>query len=669
MGQGMDGRRRVSGQVTVFISLIMMCMFAFFCVLLESARTAGARWYLQMAASSALDSVFSQYHRQLWDSYRLLFAEYDGEEELTADFAGFLKPYLETENWYPMEYSEALAEEILRATDEDGLYFEQEVLDYMRYGVWNLDFDASTVDGLWDSAKEAAAVKEVAAVYRGHAKEALKLEKALEAVSESLAEQEAGKREGLSRLRAYDGPGFRRVAGKLIRELERMPGLVDNYRKRADELARGLEKSRAEYEGRRQDCSGQVDQLLEQEIQEYEAYVAADGKRRQEIEAQKPRAGEQIQMVQLVIEEAKEVERIIDEWEDDEDEEDDGPDLDALWRPVRRHFDSLEIRKLSFTHGVKDKEKEGWLDQVEAMYQSGLLSLVVPEGRTVSGKTANRTEAPSKTEMLLEDSRSISFLDHLLVDEYCGEFFKNFCSQAGGEAGQEEESDPSSDNGGASGPEKTVLDYEVEYLIGGKETDEDNLADVVQRLLTIREGLNFVHILSDPQKRAEARNLAMVITGAAAVTPLLLVTAFFVMSVWALGESLMDVRGLLAGKKVVLIKSKEDWTMDLDSLLAMGKSRDVGTGGGERGLHYLSWLKILMFLEKIVPQEYRMMDLMQMNLMLDQRSFRMRRGVYQAGIKTKVCGKHVFFSLGFVEKLLGEKDHVYPMEVRAERAY
>ncbi len=687
--------KQAGGQVTVFISLIMMCMFAFFCVLLESARTAGARWYLQAAASSALDSVFSQYHRQLWDSYRLLFAEYDGEEELEADFAEFMRPYLETENWYPVELDSASAEGILRATDEDGLYFEQEILDYMKYGVWNLDFDASTVDGLWDSAKEAAAVKDVAAAYRGHAKEALKLEKSLEAISKSLAEQEAKKKEGMSRLNAYDGPGFRREAEKLIRELERMPGLVKAYQKRADELAKGLEKSRMAYDGKRQECSAQVQQLLEQEIREYEAYVAVDGQRRREIEALEPLAGEQIQLVRQVIEEAKEVERTIDEWEDD-DEDDDGPDLNALWRPVKRHFDRLEIRRLSFSHGVKDKEKEGWLNQVESMYQSGLLSLVLPEGTAVSEKKANMTEAPSGNEMFLADGRSIGFLDHLLVNEYCGQFFQNFCSQDGkagntggkgnaGIAGSTEGKGIASGTGntgktGGTGagqqnsgahnrPEATVLDYEVEYLIGGRETDEGNLTDVVQRLLAIREGLNFVHILSDSKKRSEARNLAMVVTGAAAATPLLLVTAFFIMSVWALGESLMDIRGLLDGKRVALIKSGEDWNLELDHLLTMGERRSVETGGSERGLDYLSWLKILLFMEKAVLQEYRMMDIMQMNLMLGQKSFRMRRGVYQVDIEGKFCGKHVFFSLGFVEKLLGQTDHVYPMEVRMERSY
>ena len=166
-------KKRAGAQVTVFISLIMMCVFSFFCVLLESARTAGARWYLQTAACSAMDSVFSQYHRQLWDSYRLLFSEYETEEELEADFSEFLRPYLETGNWYPMELASVSAGEISRATDEQGLYFEREILDYMKYGVWKMDFDADTAGKLWEDAREAAAVKDVSELYRGRSREAL----------------------------------------------------------------------------------------------------------------------------------------------------------------------------------------------------------------------------------------------------------------------------------------------------------------------------------------------------------------------------------------------------------------------------------------------------------------------------------------------------------------
>lgn len=642
-------RSQLEGQITVWTSLIMMCLFALFCVLVESARTAGARWYLQMAADSAMDSIFSQYHRQLWDSYRLLFAEYEDEEAVAADFAAFVQPYLEANNWYPMQYESAEVEELYVATDDNGTYLEQEILDYMKYGVWELDFDAGNVGKLQESGREAEAVRAVASSYRGHAKEALKLEKSLEAISENLSDQMQEKRQGLSCLRGYDGAGFRSHARKLIRKLEKIPGLVETYGKRADELARGLEASRAACAPHRELCSDPVDQLLEDEIREYEAYVAQDGERRREVEGLTALSAEQVVFVEQVIEASEEVERIIEEWESEEDdEEDDEPDLDALWSPVIRRFEQLEIASLSFVHGVKDKEKEGWLNQVEQMYRSGMLSLMLPEGAQVSGRRAELEHVPSRADMMCEGARGISMMDHLLVNAYCGEFFACFRTESE-----------------VSG----VLQYEMEYLLGGDPSDEENLSAAVHRLLAIREGLNLVHILSDASRRAEARNLAMAITGLAGVTPLVLVTTFFVMSVWALGEAIMDVRGLLAGKKVPLFKTAQDWQLSIDGLLEMGGRKDAAVGGGEQGLCYLSWLKVLLFLDDIVLQEYRMMDVMQLNIGQEQKSFRMRRGVYEVRLKGRFCGKHVFFSPGFVENLLGENDHKYFSEVAAERVY
>ncbi len=649
-------RRTADGQITVFFSLIMMCMFAFFCVLLESARTAGARWYLQTAASSAMDSVFSQYHRKLWDTYRVLFAEYDTPEDVTDAFGGFILPYLEMENWYPIQYTGAQAEEIIRATEGQGVYFEKEVLDYMKFGIWHMDFDADTVQGLWNSAKEAASVKNMAESYRGHAREALKLEKSLEAISENLEEQQKLKNSGMSALNSYDGSDFRRAAEKMIRKLEQIPGLVRSYRRKADDLAKGMEISRAKYEKESGDCGEEIQGLLEEEIQQYESYVNADGERRQEIEALEPWSKQMIVELNHLIEESYEVEEIIDEWEDDEEEGGEGPDLDALWSPVEHGFGSLSIQKLSFVHGVKDKEKEGWLEQVSSMYQDGFLKLVVPEGKEISNRASELEEVPSHRDMKPETVRTVNFLDHLLIDEYCGMHFKNFLEEEEQqEAGQQET--------------ETVLAYEMEYFLGGKESDRENLSDAVHRLLAIREGMNLVHILTDPQKRAEARGLAMTITGVGALTPLLMITTFFVMSVWALGESLMDVRGLLAGKKIPLLKVKTDWQLELEQLLSMGKEHVVGTGECDTGLSYLSWLKILLFMSNIVLQEFKMMDLIQMNLRQGQDSFRMRRCVYQIRIQGDFYGKHVFFSPGFVGNLTGGSDLVYPMTVTAERRY
>ena len=653
----------IKGQVTIFVSMVMLCVFALIFCLVESARTAGTRWYLQTAVSSAMDSVFSQYHRQLWDSYRLLFAEYEEKKELEADFSGFLQPYLQVENWYPMELEAMEAEEWLTALDDSGAYLEEEILDYMKYGIWDMDFDADTIHGMWDNAKEAGAVRNVAEVYRAHAKDALKLEKALEAVSECLKRQESKKQDGLSRLYSYDGPGFRRQAEELLKELKRMPGLVDKYQKQADKLEKELEKSRVVFNREKEDCSSQTDLQLEEEIRQFESYVAQDGERRKEIESLEDKSYRQAELVESVIEEAKEVERIIDQWESD-DEDDEGPDLAALWSPVIRHFYSLKIDSLSFSHGVKDKKKEGWLNQVERLYRSGMLELVLPDGAELSEGSLQTPELPSESGRMAKGTRGISLTDHLLVNEYCGRFFRYFPGDSGKMAAETEKEADVRESGSEGG-----LSYEIEYLIGGKGLDEQNLVCVVNRLLAIREGLNLMHIMSDGRKRQEAQSLAMAITGAAGLSPLVLLTTFFVMSVWALGESLMDIKGLLAGKRVMIFKSAQDWTLKLEELLTIGREGQIRAGGGERGLSYLSWLKVLLLMDEIVCQEYRMMDMIQMNICRKQSSFRMRRGVYQAQVRCSLAGKHVFFSLGFVEHALKNKDHVYKMEIEGERKY
>ena len=680
-------KQGLSGQITVFISMILMILFAFLCVLMESARTAGARWYLQMAASSAMDSVFSQYHRELWDRYRLLFAEYESPEEIEQDFAGFLLPYLETKNWYPMALEQTAAEEIVRATDGHGAYLEKEILDYMKYGVWKLDFEGDAVPELWDYEREAEAVTEMAQSYRLRTRDVWKLERVLEDISGNLDRQRTFREQGLNSLSSYDGAGFRREAERMIGELRKIPGLVRQYEKEADKLATVLASDRQEQNARADRLSAGTAAALEEEIQEYEAYIAEDGKRRQEIRDLDLSSAEQIQRLEALIELSYEVEREIEEWEDDDDEDGDGgePDYESLWRPVRNGLEGIVIPVLSFAHGIQDKDKEGWLKQVEQLYQEGMLGLLVPDGHQISEKLASTAELPSHTESYEEGAGSGSMVDHVLVNEYCGMFFSQFCSGAEQKNISEKRekrkglsktgTDPGETTGDGTKPEiqletqAQVLDYEIEYLLFGNASDRENLSDAVHRLLAVRSGLNLIHILSDSGKREQARALAAVITGAGSITPLILVTTFFVMSVWALGEALMDVKGLLAGKKVVLLKTSEDWTLDVENLLVLGRDGTLEAGGGERGLSYLSWLKILLFVEPAVRQEYRIMDVIQLNLGQGKSGFRMRNGVYQVHMSGNVCGKYLFFSPAFVENMTGNRETGMNLTVKVERRY
>ena len=54
---------RHRGEVTVFLTMILVSIMTLLLVVVESARETGARLYLRMAADSSMDSVMAQYHR------------------------------------------------------------------------------------------------------------------------------------------------------------------------------------------------------------------------------------------------------------------------------------------------------------------------------------------------------------------------------------------------------------------------------------------------------------------------------------------------------------------------------------------------------------------------------------------------------------------------------
>ena len=173
---------RKSGQITVFLSLVMLCVCSLVCGLVESARTAGAGWYLKMAADSAMDSVFSGYHRAAWEKYRLFLLEYEEEDEPGSTWLKYMEPYMENHGWYPAVIQTASVKEISRITDEHGANLKQEIQDYMRYGIWDTVAEESEAETLWKELKEAESLQTVSEAYSGHAREAARMERALEAI-------------------------------------------------------------------------------------------------------------------------------------------------------------------------------------------------------------------------------------------------------------------------------------------------------------------------------------------------------------------------------------------------------------------------------------------------------------------------------------------------------
>ena len=153
--------------------------------------------------------------------------------------------------------------------------------------------------------------------------------------------------------------------------------------------------------------------------------------------------------------------------------------------------------------------------------------------------------------------------------------------------------------------ENTALQYEYEYILGGRNSDEENLEYTVKRLVLLRFALNAVRIFSDPSKQEEALLLAAAAAGFSGSPVIVESVKNIILGMYSMEEAFEDVRVLMSGKSVPIMKKTEtDY---------------------EEGVTYEDYLVILFLLHGNENRKcLRMQDLMQLNIEMEQPEFRMK---------------------------------------------
>ena len=164
--------------------------------------------------------------------------------------------------------------------------------------------------------------------------------------------------------------------------------------------------------------------------------------------------------------------------------------------------------------------------------------------------------------------------------------------------------------------EKTgALDYELEYILEGKPSDRENLEGVVKKLMLIRFVPNYAYIQTDATMKAEAEAMALTLCSLLAVPAITAAAAQVILLAWAYGETVMDLRSLLAGSRVPLVKTKDSWQLSLSSLLKLGTEEDLSDGKDtEGGLPYREYLRMLLFLKPQGEMALRTLGMIEQNL-------------------------------------------------------
>lgn len=159
--------------------------------------------------------------------------------------------------------------------------------------------------------------------------------------------------------------------------------------------------------------------------------------------------------------------------------------------------------------------------------------------------------------------------------------------------------------------EEDALRYQIEYLIVGNGSDIENLRSMANRLCILREAANAMYLWSNEAKRAEIKLIAGLVCTLILLPELIPILEGAILLAWAYAESIYDVKTLLAGGKVPLLKDDNSWHYGLSAALA-GDLQDKGAG--EEGLGYIDYLRIFMMFTNVNTITARAMNMVEADI-------------------------------------------------------
>jgi hypothetical protein len=227
----------------------------------------------------------------------------------------------------------------------------------------------------------------------------------------------------------------------------------------------------------------------------------------------------------------------------------------------------------------EDDELEDEAYEWDGLTDSFTLSMAIPDTFTLSGKSVNLQSVPSHRTLSIGTGKATGNENGLIQKQWFLSYLDQYLTDA-----QEMLPEESTDS---------YLDYQREYVLFGNASDQKNLEQAIQRILLIREGVNYVFLLNHPEYSDKADTLAFLLAGLTGNEVLIDSVKHLILLGWAYGESLVEVRQLLYGSKLPVVKSSEDWQVPLSGLLTLlgNPGRYDQKSNREEGIGYDDFLR------------------------------------------------------------------------------
>ncbi len=642
----------ISGSITVFLALTFIFIFALVGTMVEVARVkiCGSDDVRQL--EQATKNLMGEYSEPFYQRYKLFALEDTG-----VPFDQAIAAYLGMEERSQTDvYRGALTK--LRVWnknycgDEDGEALREEIVTWMRRKVVKDEWDKirNKTEQVSKEMSQASVIETKAKQVKKEADEGKKLMKLMRLIDGVYPGKSGLKAETYFSKKFYQGKNQKETFG-ITKEY-----VWEAMKKKGVNVDKVFDKLEKTGNGRTQF----IHQLTEVHKKTLEAIACAKGFRDPFV----PVLESNDKIIKSTMTSLKRVKG--------------GKVSSRIMKNLREKWALYDTTGIVFTYGDQGsgKTRANPMDSCQNILSGGLCSLVLKNPQKVSKKeitkadkyleaaNGRKTEETDSAQNFLK-TEEVDFQtdvykavktgeEHIMFREYLSRYFSFF-----GEEGTKEE------------PHQ--LDYELEYILNGKNTDQKNLENTLLRIMWLRTAANAVTIFQNAEYREEAYTAALAVAGFTGIEPLVRFLQIVFLVLWGMCDAIVDVAGIVQNKEVPLIKDKpwiKFWDVLLMNRTFVQKKVSQMTERTKKGLSYETYLKMFLQWESNRKATYRMMDVMEENIRKGGIA-NFQLGTCVLKFQTEATFEHpgILFSLPSLQEILNRNLNFYHLTARYKAAY
>ncbi len=222
---------------------------------------------------------------------------------------------------------------------------------------------------------------------------------------------------------------------------------------------------------------------------------------------------------------------------------------------------------------------------------------------------------------------------------------------------------------------KHALSYGWEYAVAGEKSDKDNLESVLSRIMILRTVTNFLAILADGSKRAEAFAAAVAVVGFTGLVFLIRFTQTLIMIVWAMVESMTDVAALLMERDVPIVKQSKQIKTTFPEVFLITNSAITTRAkkyakAKKTSFGYREYIWLFLAMTPAHTRRYRVMDMIENDMKKNgYKSFSMGKSVFDLTVEGGFRYPSKFFHLPMISDILNRDVSGYEYLCRIRAGY